>query len=159
MMTCRFFFASMNKATNSSKTDFGSRFPARLLQSLESQDMGIPIGAVVRAATELRQRTAELARQAELSRQREEKRREAEILHKKLTEDLTGWATANSLRQFIAHVERELEAEPSKRNDYSENCLRWARGHATRLDPFLEGLDEFFNHYQQFGWDKMRRKR
>jgi hypothetical protein len=37
--------------------------------------------------------------------------------------------------------------------------LEWARDFATRLDPISGGMDEFFDPYLQFGWDKMNRKR
>jgi hypothetical protein len=117
------------------------------------------IHALVQASVELRELAAERARKAELARQRERERHEAEIQHKKFTQDLADWSSAEAIRRFVGKVEKELENQPSKRTDYAERWLAWAKDHATGLDPLSQGMDQFFEHYQQFGWDKMSRKR
>jgi len=115
--------------------------------------------ALVQAAEELRQQAAKRAREEQSAREREQARREAEIRHKKFTEDVANWSSAETIRCFIGQLEKELKNEPSKRTDYAERWLKWAKGYADNLDPFSEGIDQFLDHYQQFGWDKMTRKR
>jgi len=41
----------------------------------------------------------------------------------------------------------------------SQRWLEWARDFATSLDPLSRKVGELFDHYLQFGWDKMSRKR
>jgi len=130
----------------------------RAHEPLETQ-LGIVIQALFQAAHELRERAAKWARDAELAREREEERRKSEIQHKKFEGDLADWSKAEAIRRFLEQVEQTLEKEPSKRPEFAERWLAWAKGHAGRLDPLSKGTDDFLEHYLQFGWDKMTRKR
>jgi len=130
----------------------------RAHEPLEKQ-LGIVIQALFQAAHELRERAAKLARDAELAREREEERRRGEIQHKKFEADLADWSKAEVIRRFLQQVEQALEKDPSKNPEFAERWLAWAKGHAARLDPLSKGTDDFLEHYLQFGWDKMTRKR
>jgi hypothetical protein len=133
-------------------------FSDRAKTPLENQ-LGMIMQAMVNAAHELRERAEKRAREETLAQERAEERRKAEIQHKKFDEDLENWSKAETLRRFLAQVELAMSGDPSKDDGFPQRWLEWVRDLATRLDPLSGGIDEFFDHYLQFGWDKMSRKR
>jgi hypothetical protein len=94
-----------------------------------------------------------------LAQERAEERRKAEIQYKKFEEDLASWSKAETIRRFLVEVEHGLSSDPAKDESFPQRWIEWARAFATSLDPLSAGMDEFFDHYLQFGSDSMSRKR
>ena len=115
--------------------------------------------AMVHAAHELRERAARRAKGKKLAQERAEERRKAETQHKKFDEDLANWSKAETIRRFLAQVEQAMSNNPNQDDGFPHRWLGWAKDFAPRLDPLSGGTVEFFDHYLQFGWDKMSRRR
>jgi hypothetical protein len=115
--------------------------------------------ALKQAAIALREREEKRAQEAKLAEERAEDRRKAEIQHKKLSQDLADWSSAETLRHFVQRLETEIEKDPTQKSEFAERWIDWVKRQAESLDPFSRGVEDFLDHYQQFGWDKMTRRR
>jgi hypothetical protein len=115
--------------------------------------------ALKQAALALREREEERAREAKLAEERAEDRRKAEIQHKKLSQDLADWSNAETLRRFVQRLEAEIEKDSVHKPEFAERWIDWVKSQAESLDPFSKGVEDFLDHYLQFGWDKMTRRR
>ena len=133
-------------------------FSDRVKTPLENQ-LGMIKQAMVHAAHELRERAEKWAREEKLAHERAEERRKAEIQHKKFDEDLANLSKAETIRRFLVQVEQAMSNDTDKDDGFPQRWLQSAKDFATGLDPLSGGVDEFFDHYLQFGWDKMSRKR
>jgi hypothetical protein len=107
--------------------------------------------ALQQAGIRLRERHEEWERQRRINEQRELERQKAERQRKKLFEDLDNWTKADQLRSMIAKS-TELLKDQKADLEYAERWLKWAEGHAAYLDPFSEGLEGFFKHYETDSW-------
>ena len=115
--------------------------------------------ALKQAAVALQEREEERAREAKLAEERAEDRRKAEIQHKKLSQDLADWSSAETLRRFVQRLEAEIERNPTHKPEFADRWIDWVKRQADSLDPFYRGVEDFLDHYLQFGWDKMTRHR
>jgi hypothetical protein len=115
--------------------------------------------ALKQAAVALREQAEERAKQQKLYAERAEEQRKYETQKKKLLQDLADWSTAETFRRFVEHFEANLVNEPDKRTEHAERWVAWVKRQADDLDPFSKGVEDFLDHYQQFGWDKMTMRR
>lgn len=60
------------------------------------------------------------AREVKLVEERAEDRRKAEIQHKKLSQDLADWSSAETLRDFVQRLETEIEKDPTRKSEFAE---------------------------------------
>jgi hypothetical protein len=82
-----------------------------------------------------RQRQEELKAMEELERQRQEEHRRLQDLENQAFR----WTKAAQLRSYITEVEKKASGSdlPTEEQERLASWLRWARGHADRIDPLI----------------------
>jgi hypothetical protein len=122
-------------------------FSDRPGQLLEGQ-LSVILHGLSTAALELREKAERQAKERETEEKLADQHRLAEVLFRKLGEDLEDWTKAEALHRLIAHVERKMESETAADPSYAHRWLHWARRVATSLDPASRSLDEFLQNYR-----------
>lgn len=102
----------------------------------------VEVGAALRRhRAEEARKEAERQERARQHQEAERRRKAEEARRKNLEARADAWARAETVRRFVAEVERRARANGQTPSPELRRWLSWAEAHAERLDPLAQGVD------------------